>query len=391
MFLERADIENLPGLIHVLIGPRQVGKSTCARAIVREWPGRVHAAAADELRPPGPEWLSEQWERARALVGDAGKAPVLLVVDEVQKVHRWSEVVKARWDEDRAAGRALRVLLLGSSSLLMQHGLSESLAGRFFLHRAGHWTYAQMRATFDWSLDQWLYFGGYPGTAALASEELVWRSYVRDALVEAAIARDVVAMQVVNRPALMRHLFALACEYAGQALSYNKMLGQLQDAGNTTTIAHYLQLLSSAFLVSGVERFSPGGVRERGSSPKLVVWNNALVNAVAGPGFEVARTDGERWGRIVENAVGAHLLNGLQGSFYELRWWRDRGDEVDYVVASPREVVAIEVKSGRKRSTRGLDAFLRAHPGSRGVVVGSGGVPLEEWFSHPPLPQLGLR
>ena len=370
-----------PPLIQVIIGPRQVGKTTAAREIARRWGGPVQYAAADDPLPPGPEWIRSQWELARR---SARKAPSLLVLDEVQKVRGWSEAVKACWDEDRAVERTIHVLLLGSSALLLASGVSESLAGRFFLHRCLHWSWPECREAFGWDLDRWIYFGGYPGAAPLIGDETSWGAYIRDSLIETVLARDVVALQVVTKPTLLRHLFAFAASHPAQIVSYNKMLGELQDAGNTTTLAHYMRLLGSAFLLTGLERYSAGEARSRGSSPKLISWNNALVNAMRLRTYAESRADPAQWGRLVENAVGAQLLNHLQGLPYEVTYWRDRNDEVDFVVRSPRGVWAIEVKSGHPGKAAGLDRFLLGHRGARCLIVGSGGMPLEEFFATDP-------
>lgn len=377
-----------PNLVQVVVGPRQVGKTTAVRAVAARWPGPVHFAAADLPLPPGPEWIETQWVLARRA---SGRRAGLLVLDEVQKVRGWSEQVKALWDQDRASGRSMRVVLLGSSALLLALGLTESLAGRFFLHRCPHWSYLACQQAFGWDLEQWIFFGGYPGAAALVDDEPAWRSYVADSLIDTAVSRDVLAMQTVAKPALLRHLFGLAASFPAQILSYNKMLGQLQDAGNTTTLAHYLRLLETAFLASGLERFSAGRARSRGSSPKLVLWNDALVTAVGLRSFEAARSDPTFWGRLVENAVGAHLLNHLQGLAFEVTYWRERNDEVDYVVRSGSHVWAIEVKSGRPVRPAGLGAFARQYPRAVPILIGSGGLPFEEFFAADPkelLPRL---
>ncbi len=370
-----------PRLLQIVVGPRQVGKTTAAHEVGSEWKGPLRYAAADLPLPPGPEWIQTQWDLARR---NARGGRALLILDEIQKVSGWSEVVKANWDADRAAKVPVDVLLLGSSALLLTQGANKSLAGRFFLHRCLHWTFPECREAFGWDLERWIYFGGYPGAAPLADDDAAFRTYVRDGLVEPAIARDVLAMQTVTKPALLRQLFALCGIYAAQILSYTKMLGQLQDAGNTTTLAHYLRLLETAFLASGLDRFKVGRAARRSSSPKLIVWNNALVTALGLAGFEAAREDPSLWGRLVENAVGAHLLNGLQGSPHEVTYWRERGDEVDFVVRAGRSVWAIEVKSGRPRGTAGLTAFVRRYPQARPLIVGTGGMRLEEFFAVPP-------
>jgi hypothetical protein len=371
-----------PELLQIIVGPRQVGKTTAAQQIGEDWPGPVRYAAADLPLPPGPEWIETQWELARRDASAVDAA--LLILDEVQKVRGWSEVVKGNWDADRASGTKIAVLLLGSSALLLTHGANESLAGRFFLHRCGHWSFAECREAFGWDLDRWIYFGGYPGAAPFANDDTAFRSYVRDALIEPAIARDVLAMQTVAKPALLRQLFALSCMYAGQILSYNKMLGQLQDAGNTTTLAHYLRLLKTAFLASGLERFKGGRAARRASSPKLVIWNNALVTGLGSAGFRDAREDPSGWGRLVENAAGAHLLGHLQGPANDVSYWRERSHEVDYVVKTGKSVWAIEIKSGRPGRPQGLAAFTRGYPQAKPFVVGCGGMPLEEFFLTDP-------
>jgi len=367
--------------LHVVVGPRQVGKTTAALQLEQQWAGQVHYAAADESPPPGPEWIRTHWDLARQL---PGSPPAMLILDEVQKVAGWSEVVKACFDEDRRAARALRVLLLGSSALLVTQGLTESLAGRFVLHRPTHWSFPECAEAFGWDLDKWLYYGGYPGAERLVSSLDLWRSYVLDSLIETVLARDVLALRAVAKPALLRHLFGLATRFPAQILSYNKMLGQLTDAGNTTTLAGYLKLFAATFLVSGLERYSAGSARKRGSSPKLVLWNNGLVTAPSLMTPAQWRDDPARWGRLVENAVGAHLLNGLQGLPYEITYWRERHDEVDFVVRGGSVVWALEVKSGRPGRLRGLAAFSRRYPESRPLIIGAGGLPLREFFAANP-------
>ena len=380
-------LETPPPLVQVVVGPRQVGKTTAAHAVADRWNGPVHYAAADVPLPPGPEWVESHWRQARRLKGEGA---TLLVLDEVQKVKGWSETVKALWDEERRGDSSLQVLLLGSSALLLAKGATESLAGRFFLHRCTHWSYPECRAAFGWDLDQWLYFGGYPGAAALTDEESAWRSYVVDSLIETVLARDVLAMQTVAKPTLLRHLFVMSARFPSRILSYNKMLGQLQDAGNTTTLAHYLRLLETAFLISGLERFSLGKAKSRGSSPKLVLWNNALVNALGVRSFEQVQSDPAFRGRLVENAVGAHLVNHLRALRFVVTYWRERNAEVDYVVQGGETIRAIEVKSGRPNRPRGLEIFRKRYPGSEALVVGSGGVSLETFFSTDPESMLGL-
>lgn len=368
-------------VLHIIIGPRQTGKTTAARQIAADWRGDVVAAAADAAVPPGPEWIQTHWDDAvrRSTPGRR----TLLILDEIQKVRGWSETVKALWDREPAR-RRLQVLLLGSSALLVQRGMSESLAGRFLLHRCPHWSWAEMKAAFGLSFQEWIYFGGYPGAARFRKDPVAWAGYVNDSLIETVIARDVLQMATVTKPALLRHLFGVAAGYPAQILSYNKMLGQLQDAGNTTTLAHYLGLLADAFLLSGLESWRSGRTFRRGSSPKLIAWNNALVTAVRGESPRVVEADPAWWGRLVENAVGAHLLNHLHGPGHRICYWRTGDLEVDFVVKTPTALWAIEVKSGRTRPAGGLQAFVAGHPGARPLILGKSGVSLESFFGRPP-------
>lgn len=379
--IDKALAADLP-FLHIITGPRQVGKTTAALQVMRSWAGETVFAAADAPLPPGPDWIHAQWELARAKRGSGRR--VLLVLDEVQKVTGWSETVKLLWDEERRNASGLKVLLLGSSGLLIQKGMSESLAGRFLAYRCGHWGFAEMREAFGWDLEEWVYFGGYPGAAALKDDDAAWRRYITDSLIETVLSRDVLQLATVAKPALLRHLFGLAVSHPAQVLSYNKMLGQLQDAGNTTTLAHYLQLLGAAFLVGGLELYAAGRGRKRAGSPKLLFWNNALVTAYLGQGFQETRRDHAWWGRLVENAAGAHLLNGLDPATHQTYYWRDGDDEVDYVVRTPRSLWAIEVKSGAAGPRRGLAAFRKRYPDARPFIVGAGGMGLEEFFLADP-------
>lgn len=367
--------------IQVVAGARQVGKTTMVQQVIEAAKLPVRFASADEPTLRGAEWIAQQWEAARLTAGADG---VILVLDEVQKAVGWSESVKRLWDEDTRTRCPLKLVLLGSAPLLVQQGLTESLAGRFEILRLPHWSLTEMRAAFDVSVDQYLYFGGYPGAAPLTAEPIRWRRYILDALVETTIARDVLLLTRVDKPALLRRLFELGCRYSGQVLSYTKMLGQLHDAGNTTTLAHYLELLGGAGLLTGLAKFSGRSVRQRGSSPKLQVLNTALMSTQSGLSFEEARADREFWGRLVESAIGAHLANAAVAGECELFYWRERNREVDFVVRAGRALTAIEVKSGRSRDTQpGLAAFTDAFTSSRRLLVGGDGIPVEEFLLRP--------
>jgi len=367
-------------VVHVLIGPRQVGKTTIARQIRESIDFPAIYASADSLVPLDAFWIEMQWRRAVS-EGSALNLPVLLILDEVQKVPGWSETFKLLWD-GRTNVPEIRVLILGSSSLLMQEGLTESLAGRFYLHRCQHWSCLECKSAFGWSLEQWLYFGGYPGATAFIHDESTWKRYVVDSLIETVLARDVLQMSRIAKPVLLRHLFALAATLHVQCISFTKMLGLLHDAGNTTTLAHYLKLLEAAFLVSGLELFSRNKTRRRGSSPKLVIWNNALINSLSTRTMEQAMGDAIWRGRLVENAVGANLCGNLNSIEYSVTYWREGNYEVDYVVARGRDIWAIEVKSGASGKTSGLARFLKAYPEAKALMIGGQGIPLDDFFNR---------
>ena len=370
--------------IQVLAGPRQSGKTTLATQALKALEMTSHYASADEPSLKDNAWVEAQWDIARIRSSAGRRRSTLLVLDEVQKIPSWSEVVKRLWDEDSRARRPVKVLLLGSSPLMMQSGLTESLAGRFELIPVPHWSFAEMRDGFGWDLNRFLYFGGYPGAAALVRQQQRWRRYIVDSLIETALSRDILLLTRVDKPALLRQLFQLGCDFSGQILSYNKMLGQLQDAGNTTTLAHYLKLLAGAGLIAGISKFGKRAVRRRSSSPKLQVLNTALMTATSPLGFAAARKDREFWGRVVESAVGAHLLNSVTGTSTEIFYWRERGLEVDFVIRRGKTVVALEVKSGRRPAARrGLEAFSRAFKPTRKLLVGADGIPLDEFLSTP--------
>ena len=391
--------------IIALLGPRQTGKTTIARQALGRTDLESRYLAIDEPEAPGfpasydeaavtfrllperdSEWLVRQWEEARV---EAERSPrgSVLVLDEIQKIEGWSETVKGLWDADRLRDCPLRVVILGSAPLLMQSGLSESLAGRFETIRVTHWSFAEMSSAFDFDLPKYLYFGGYPGAGPLVREPDRWRAYVLGGLVEPNIERDLLAMTRVDKPALLKRLFELGAACSGQILSYTKMLGQLHDAGNTTTLARYLDLLASAGLLAGLQKYTGSPVSRRASSPKLNVLNTALMTAGSGYSFDEAQADRTYWGRIVESAVGAHLFNTAESDM-RLHYWREGSHEVDFVLKRGGRVVAIEVKSGEERMARrgrrplpGMAAFEERFSPCGRLLVGVEGIPLNEFLT----------
>jgi predicted AAA+ superfamily ATPase len=368
--------------IQVIAGPRQVGKTTMVQQICAELPATTLYASADEPSYQTSTWIEQQWQLARQ---EAKKNQnTILILDEIQKLSNWSSIVKQLWDEDTRNKLSLKVVLLGSTPLLLQHGLTESLAGRFEKIIATHWSYSEMRQAFNWTLDQYIYFGGYPGSASLIEDVNRWRSYIKDSLIETTISRDILLLNPINKPALLRYLFELACHYSGQILSYQKMMGQLQDAGNTTTLAHYLTLLSTAGMVTGISKFSGKLVRQRASSPKLQVLNTALLSAQSTYLFEEAIEDRAFWGRLVESCLGAYLLNSALVHGMQIFYWRSDNKEVDFVVQWGKKIIPIEVKSGLIKSVKaGMDDFCQQYKTSMSLLVGGQNLSLEKFLSIP--------
>ena len=399
-----------PKLLTLITGPRQSGKTTLIRQALNRCSLRSLYLSVDKPEsgsfyslpyakqdsiatvddpgiPTGEEkdsmWLIRKWEQARSEARRSARG-FILVFDEIQKIPNWSQLVKGLWDADRWDDCPLHVVLLCSAPMVMQTRLSESLVGRFFPIRLAHWSFTEMSSAFDFDLQSYIYFGGYPGSVKLTRNQESWRDYITATLVESTTERDILAMRRVDKPVLLKRLSELCALYSGQILSYNKMLGQLKDAGNTTTLTHYLDLLSKAGLITGLEKYAGGFLRYRASSPKLNVLNTALMSAYSGFTFEEARADKSFWGHLVESAVGAHLLNtGIRDNL-RLYYWRDNYHEVDFVLKSGRRIVAFEVKSGlRKVNTSGLKEFEKRFNPLRSVVVGGDGVPVEEFLSIP--------
>jgi len=402
--LLRQRINEQPQFMIVVAGPRQIGKSTMVRQVLQDQsatfvatdqPIPINADPFSEIvsspsaralpgAKPTVEWIVQQWieARAKAKALPQGKCHIL-ALDEIQKIPRWSEVVKGLWDADRAEQIPLHIILLGSSPWLMQKGLTESLAGRYETIHMAHWSYIEMQEAFDFSLDEYIYFGGYPGSANLIRDESRWRQYVRDSLIRPNIEHDILQMTRVDKPALLKNLFELGCgSYSGQIISYTKLLGQLQDAGNTVTSAHYLNLLSQAGLLTGLKKYAGQEHRQRASPPKMNAHNTALISALGGYSFSEAKSDKSYWGRLVESAVGTHLINN-KSEECEVFYWRESPYEVDFVVTMGQKNLAIEVKSGATfAKPKGLDVFAQKFNNVTQLTVGESGVALHEFLAR---------
>lgn len=366
--------------IQTISGPRQVGKSTMIKQVLQETDIPYLSVTADNVPKTDTFWISEMWSSARARMKATKASEFLLVIDEVHKLNNWSEAIKKEWDEDTKNNINMKVVILGSSRLLLKDGLTESLAGRFELIRMPHWSYNEMLEAFGLDLEQFIYFGGYPGGAKYVHDERRWRKYIKDSIVAPAIERDILTTKTIYKPALMRQLFDLGCAYSGKELSLNKMLGQLQDVGNVTTLANYLNTLGEARLLCGLQKYARDEARKYNSVPKLMVYNTALLTAQTNTTFHKTFTTPNLWGRWVESAVGAHLLNQADEYDYKLYYWRENNDEVDFIVESGEQQIAIEVKSGRRSTNNGLKVFSdKFHP-QQSFVVGTDGIPVEEFL-----------
>lgn len=380
----KARIEEPRKFIQVILGPRQVGKTTMINQLLAQLSIPNLNESADAISATNSSWLVQVWESARLRLKASGATEFLLVVDEIQKIDNWSEVVKQQWDKDTRENINIKVILLGSSRLLIQKGLTESLAGRFETLYLGHWSYPEMQEAFGWSIEQYVYFGGYPGSATLISDEERWKNYIKDALIETSISKDILMLTRVDKPALLKRLFEIGCLYSGQTLSYTKIIGQLQDAGNTTTLANYLKLLSDCGLLAGLEKYAGDIIRKRGSSPKFQVYNNALITAQSDYAYEKAIIDPELWGRLVESSVGTHLLNCSISERYNLYYWREGNYEVDFVLEKGDKVIGLEVKSGKRDKNEGMGVFAEKFYPEKVLLVGTGGIPYEEFLKINP-------
>lgn len=355
---------NPAGLIQVVIGPRQVGKTTALTTKMKV--GVSIYASADLPAPPTTQFIVEHWERVREL-NNSHKEPVILILDEIQKIPRWSEVVKKLWDEDQQSKAAIQVWLLGSSALLIEKGLSESLTGRFEITYFPHWIFRECEQIFNISIDDYIRLGGYPGAYRFKEDLERGTEYLRNSIIEPTLGRDILTLHAIDKPALLRQLFWYVSKLPAQVVSFEKILGHLQGKGNSATLVHYAELLSMAFLVKPIPKFSMTSHRTKRSTPKWILPNPALVDP------DLTAKGNKDF--VFENLIGSHFANLIFGNHnYELKYWREDNQEIDFIITNNNvATLAVEVKSGRvkkipSRSTlekRGIKCpFLVVHPGN---------------------------
>lgn len=370
--------------IQTIIGPRQIGKTTLVNQLLNNLNFPNFFVSADALGAYNSAWLQQQWETARIKLKTSNSKVLILAIDEIQKINNWSEIVKAEWDEDTKNNVNIKVVLLGSSRLLLEKGLTESLAGRFETIYLGHWTFKEMHDAFGINPEQYVWFGGYPGAVDLISDEDRWKSYVRNSLIETTISKDILMLTRIDKPALLKQLFELGCLYSGQIISYTKMLGQLQDAGNTTTLSHYLNLLDTAGLLGGLEKLYAESFRKRASTPKFQVHNTALISAQMYETFDEIKCQPLKWGRAVETAIGAHLINYSKTENLKVFYWRHRNDEIDFAIQYKNKLIGLEIKSGISTKLRGMAAFQKKFNPNKILLIGSEGLPWQDFLKLNP-------
>lgn len=374
-------LEEQRKFIQVVMGARQIGKSTVVKQVLKDISIPFQLFSADNVPATNSAWISNCWAAVRSLKENNGWNCVILVIDEIQKIANWSEVVKKEWDEDTFHDCNIKVLLLGSSRVLLEKGLSESLAGRFEEIRMSHWSYSEMRDCFGFSVDQYLYYGSYPGAATLVEEQDRFQQYIQSAIIEATINKDILMDTPISKPALLRQTFELGAAYSGNLLSLNKMLGSLQDAGNASTLAGYINLLEESGLLCGLQKYSIDTARRKASIPKLQVFNNALKMVYNPVTFEQALLDRKAWGHIFESGIGAYLVSQGFVHRFEVFYWRERNDEVDFVLRKKGSIIAIEVKSNAEKKTGGLEKFRELFAPRAAFIVGDGGISVEDFLS----------
>ena len=369
--------------MQIIMGPRQVGKSTMVGQFLDTTDIPFDYFAADGVNRYDTAWIANHWQEARMKMDLHGEREHILIIDEIQKILGWSEQVKAEWDADTRHKRNLKVILLGSSRILLQKGLDESLEGRFEPIKMGYWEWNEMKDAFGFTMQQYIYFGGFPGLAPDIHDEDRWRDLMEDSIITPILTRDILEIEEIRNPALLRQVFELACMESARELSLTKMQGAM-NSGTVPTIKSYLNILDQTMTVKPLQKYAPSPIKEKNSVPKMQVYNSAFRNRYGQYTFEEAVTNPTEWGRQVESAVGAYLANRSQLDGFELLYWRDEHKrECDYVLKKGQTLVAIEVKSSNADDSIGFEQFKTrfADHIAAAFIVGPEGLPLEDFFS----------
>lgn len=340
--------------LQVILGPRQVGKTTTTLWFLeKNYPGKFLYVSADKVFNANHDWLLENWQKAHF-------EKLILVIDEIQKIENWAEYIKSLWDENQQSHSPIKCILLGSSSLDIQKGLGESLAGRFQLIRAYHWNYQETRKLISMDFEDYLKYGGYPGSYSLLGDPDQWADYMKNSILIPVIEKDILLNRNVKSPSLFKQAFELLCAYPAQEVSYTKILGQLQKKGNVELVKYYISLFEGAFLFKTIEKFSTNKIMTKSSSPKILPLCPSFYFLGIMDDYE-----SQERGRVFEQLVGIQLNR----TKHELYYWREGNDEVDFVLKKGRKIWAIEVKSGRKRSAAGLEAFKKKFSQAKLVII----------------------
>ncbi len=368
-------------LIQVISGPRQSGKTTLAAQLTNKIKTPYIFISADAVPSSNYLWIQQQWEIARIKFKENKSNSLVLIIDEIQKINNWSEYVKKEWDKDRLSNLNIKILLLGSSTLLINKGLSESLLGRFELLQLSHWSFNEMKDAFGFTAEEYVYFGGYPGSAHLIKDESRWKDYIRNSIIESTISKDILQLTSIQKPALLKNLFELSCLYSGEILSYTKILGQLTDAGNTTTLTHYQKLLNEIWLVSGIQKFSGSKIQVRSSTPKWLVYNTSFSSVYDNQDFNSIKNHPVKWGRRVEQVIGSYLLNSSRLNNFQVYYWRDGNEEVDFIIQKSDKIIPIEVKTGKLKRHNGLISFSNKFKVKKPLLISDDSLKWQEFLS----------
>ncbi len=366
--LRKRLLEPAPARAQILTGPRQVGKTTLLCEIADEWGNQAIYAPADGQEASLSGWWENLWSKAQRL---AERGPAVLLIDEIQYMSGWSRLLKSRLDHIRRTNTSLQVVVSGSSALQLAHGTRETMAGRFERLRLLHWPARELAHGFhissDKCVEQVVRYGSYPGAMVFLQDYARWRNYIKDSIVEPAIGRDVLMMETIRKPALLRQVFAVCVGHPAEIISIQKICGQLTDRGALDTISHYLHVLEDACLIAAIPKYSTKVIRQRSAPPKLIMLNNALLSVTGLREPPIPGKEPERWGRWVENACIAFAWNAGQNPSY----WRAEPLEIDMILDGSWGRWAVEVKTGTygNRDLAGILEFCRRNAGFRPIVL----------------------